>query len=66
MLDVVLLSACHDTRLSVGSKLEYAEDVLPWVYAAGKLLRSKHERLCSKNDAGNGVPDRFLGMCSLC
>ena len=46
MLDAVLLSACHETRLSVGSKLEHAEDVLPWVYAAGKLLRSKHERLC--------------------
>jgi len=46
LLEAVLLSACHETRLSVGSKLEHAEDVLPWVYAAGKLLPSKHERLC--------------------
>ena len=44
MLDAVLLSACHETRLSVGSKLEHAEDVLPWVYAAGKLLRSTNAK----------------------
>ncbi|CAE7837306.1 unnamed protein product [Symbiodinium sp. CCMP2592] len=46
LLHAVLHSACRETKLSVGSKLAHAEDVLQWVYAAGKLLRSKHERSC--------------------
>ena len=46
LLHAVLHTACRETKLSVGSKSAQAEDVLQWVYADGKLLRSKHERSC--------------------
>ena len=46
LLHAVLHSACRATKLSVGSNLAHVENVLQWVYAAGKLFRSKHERSC--------------------
>ena len=41
LLETLLSGACQKTRLTLGSNLARAVDVLPWVEAAGKLARSK-------------------------